>query len=239
MPDRANGFCYLNDPVLAIHVFLSQGLDRIAYVDIDAHHCDGVEAAFAGDPRVLMVSAHEAKRWPFTGAVDDDAGGNAFNIPMPRGTGDDGFSLVCDSVILPAVAAFAPKAIVLQCGADAVSEDPLSRLELSNNAHWSLVEALKPMAPRLLVLGGGGYNPWSVGRLWAGVWAVLNGHKIPDRLPCPAQKVLAGLSWTRRAGQPIEDRLTTTLRDPVRPGTIDDKLRANVAHLTARLRDWI
>jgi acetoin utilization protein AcuC len=73
---------------------------------------------------------------------------------------------------------------VLQCGADAVEEDPLSRLSLSNNAHWEVLRGLMSLGcPRLLVLGGGGYNPWSVGRLWTGVWATLNGHEIPDRLP--------------------------------------------------------
>jgi len=84
MPDHAAGFCYLNDPVLGIHALLAQGLTRIVYVDIDAHHCDGVEAAFVGDQRVRLISTHEDARWPFTGAVDDTAGGSAFNLPSPR-----------------------------------------------------------------------------------------------------------------------------------------------------------
>src|SRR6056297_1754170 len=83
MADSAAGFCYLNDPVLALKAFLSQGHDRVAYVDIDAHHCDGVAAAFHGEPRVLMISTHEAQRWPFTGALEDDAGRSAINLPLP------------------------------------------------------------------------------------------------------------------------------------------------------------
>ncbi len=239
MPDHAAGFCYLNDPVLAIKVLLGHGLTRIAYVDIDAHHCDGVEAAFAGDARVRMISTHEARRWPFTGALEDDAGGNAFNMPLPKGCGDDGFALVRDDVILPAVQSFAPDAIVLQCGADAVTEDPLSGLALSNNAHWSVVKALMPMAPRLLVLGGGGYNPWTVGRLWSGVWATLNGHDIPDRLPDPAIDILGALTWTRQSRGPTPEHLKTTLRDTPRPGAIDDDLRGAVARLKARLTAWV
>ncbi|MEM7731971.1 MAG: acetoin utilization protein AcuC [Pseudomonadota bacterium] len=237
MPDHAGGFCYLNDPVLGIQRLLAQGLTRVVYVDIDAHHCDGVEVAFLGDPRVRMISTHEVRRWPFTGALEDDAGGSALNLPLPKGTGDDGFALARDEVILPAVQAFQPEAIVLQCGADAVEEDPLSRLGLSNNAHWAVVQALMDMAPRLLVLGGGGYNPWTVGRLWAGVWATLNGHDIPDHLPEPAQTVLGALSWTRKRPRP--DYLVTTLRDAPRHGEISDDLRASVTHLKGRLSNWV
>jgi len=238
MPDHASGFCYLNDPVLAIKAFLDQGLSRVAYVDIDAHHCDGVAAAFHGDPNVLMISTHEEKRWPFTGHIDDRAGGQAINLPLPRGTGDASFALVLNEVILPALQGFSPEAIVLQCGADAVSEDPLARLELSNNAHWSAVAAVMPLSARLLVLGGGGYNPWSVGRLWTGVWATLNTHEIPDRLPGPARAVLTHLTWHRQRGA-VPDYLVTTLRDIPRPGEIADDVRHRAAILRKRLRVWV
>lgn len=238
MPDHASGFCYLNDPVLAIRAFLAQGLSRVAYVDIDAHHCDGVAAACHGDPRVLMISTHEEKRWPFTGALEDRAGGQAINLPLPRGTGDDAFALALDEVILPALQAFSPDAIVLQGGADAVSEDPLARLDLSNNAHFGAVAALMPLAPRLLVLGGGGYNPWSVGRLWSGVWATLNGHDIPDRLPAAARHVLSQLTWHRQRA-PVPDYLLNTLRDAPRPGRICDELRHRVRSLRERQVVWI
>ena len=117
-----------------------------------------------------MISMHEDRRWPFSGVLDDDAGGAAWNLPVVRNLNDDEFYAILDQLILPATAAFKPHAIVLQCGADAVAEDPLSRLALSNNAHWRAIANLRDMAPRLLVLGGGGYNPWSVARLWSGVW---------------------------------------------------------------------
>lgn len=239
MADHAAGFCYLNDPVLAIQTFLAQGLSRVVYVDIDAHHGDGVEVAFTGDARVRLISTHEARRWPFTGALADDAGGSAFNLPLAKGTGDAGFAFARDALILPAVEAFRPEAIVLQCGADAVEEDPLARLSLSNTSHWAVVAALMGMAPRLLVLGGGGYNPWTVGRLWTGVWATLSGYEIPDRLPDPAQEILRGLSWTRVARGPTPDHLMTTLRDTPRPGEVSEGLRADVAALAARLRAWV
>jgi acetoin utilization protein AcuC len=238
MADRAAGFCYLNDPVLAINAFLAQGLTRIAYVDIDAHHCDGVAAAFHGDPRVLMISTHEAHRWPFTGPLDDRAGGSAINLPLPRGTNDSGFAMALHEVILPAVQAMGPQALILQCGADAVTEDPLSRLMLSNNVHWQTVAALRSLSPRLLVLGGGGYNPWTVARLWSGVWATLAGHEIPERLPEPARAVLAALAWSRRPILP-PDALIETLRDTPREGPVTDELRRAIRHLRDRQSAWV
>ena len=83
-PDRAAGFCFLNDPVLGLLTWLDHGLDNIVYLDIDAHHGDGVQDAFHGDPRVFTISLHEANRWPFTGAASDTAGGTARNFPLPR-----------------------------------------------------------------------------------------------------------------------------------------------------------
>jgi len=238
MADRASGFCYLNDPVLAIKAFLAQGLTRVAYVDIDAHHCDGVAAAFHGEPRVLMISTHEARRWPFTGALEDRAGGQAINLPLPRETNDSGFAMALHEVILPAVQAMRPQAIVLQCGADAVAEDPLSRLQLSNNAHWAALAALRPLAPRLLVLGGGGYNPWTVARLWSGVWATLNDIAIPERLPKRARAILAALTWSRRPAAP-PDHLVDTLRDAPRDGAIGGDLRSAIRTLSARQAAWV
>jgi acetoin utilization protein AcuC len=232
LPDRANGFCYLNDPVLAMLSLRRTGARRIAYVDIDAHHPDGVEAAFAGDEEVLMISVHEERRWPFTGGLGDTALGRAFNLPVPRGFNDSEMRAALHELILPRVAAFRPDVVVLQCGADAVAEDPLARLSLSNNAHWEVVSALGPLAPRYLVLGGGGYNPWTVGRLWAGVWAVLAGEAIPDRLPEAASDVLRALVWARRE-QPSE-ALLTTLRDPPREGPVRAEVRERLLALAAR-----
>ncbi len=231
--DRASGFCYLNEPVLTIRRLLALGLDRVAYVDIDAHHCDGVAEAFHGSQAVRMISVHEAARWPFTGALADTAGGAAFNLPVPRGFNDTEFRLALEEMILPAVADFGPQAIFLQCGADAVTEDPLSRLALSNNAHLRAVRALGGMSPRLIVSGGGGYNPWTVARLWTAVWAELSGRDLPERLPPEAQAILRALHWSRKA-QP-GDMLLTTLRDPAREGPLRDEVRAGVKALRARL----
>ena len=228
-PDRAAGFCYLNDAVLGLLAWLDQGLTRVLYLDIDAHHGDGVQDAFHDDPRVFTVSIHEAGRWPFTGTAEDRAGGAALNLPVPEGFHDDEMRWLLHQAVLPLARAWRPEAIMLQCGADAIAEDPLSRLALSNVAHREVVAAIMPLAPRLIVLGGGGYNPWSVARCWTGVWGVLNGHAMPDALPEAAQAVLRGLSFGRAVGRDPPAHWFTTLADAPRRGVV----RATVQRLAA------
>ena len=121
-----------------------------------------------------------------------------------------------------------------------MEEDPLSRLSLSNNAHWAVVAALRPLAPRLLVLGGGGYNPWSVGRLWTGIWAVLAGHEIPDRLPAEAEAVLRGLRLAG-AGAARRRRSTGSPRCATRPARArcGADLARRLTALEARAAAWV
>ncbi len=233
-PDYAGGFCYLNDPVLAMLSLRRNGAPRLAYVDIDAHHPDGVEHGFASDPDVLLISVHEENRWPRTGTLGVSGAGQTFNLPVPRGLNDSEMAMIRDELILPLVAEFAPDAVVLQCGADAVDEDPLSGLALSNNAHWDIVRSLKALSRRFLVLGGGGYNPWSVGRLWTGVWATLNDQLIPDTLPSEAETVLRGLTFPGNSrGRNPPEHWFTTLRDVPRTDVIRDAVRTRVQRLKA------
>ncbi|NIA67143.1 acetoin utilization protein AcuC [Pelagibius litoralis] len=234
---RASGFCYFNDPVLGILTLLDQGIARVAYLDVDAHHGDGVQDAFHDDPRVLTLSIHEDMRWPMapgsTGGADDRAGGLARNFPVPAGFNDSELAFLMEAAVLPLVENFAPQALVLQCGADGLEEDPLSKLSLSNRALWRVVAQVRDLAPRLLVLGGGGYNPWSVGRAWAGVWATLNGFEIPGRLPDGAEAVLRALEWRHSRGRNPPEAWFTTLADPPRDGPLREEVRTLAARATA------
>ncbi len=235
-PDRASGYCYFNDPVLAILRLLDGGLMRVFYLDVDAHHGDGVQAAFADEPRVLSVSLHEDGRWPMVrgraagvGTASDRGGGYARNLPVPPGFHDGELAFLLDRAVLPLAAGFRPDAVVLQAGADALADDPQSKLALSNRAIWRVVAAVKGLAPRLLVLGGGGYNPWSVARCWAGVWGVLNGGLAPDgppeRLPAAAEAVLRALHWRHRDGRRPPEHWFTTLADPPSTGPVRPEVR--------------
>ncbi len=235
LPARANGFCYLNDPVLAMLSMRRNGVQRIAYIDIDAHHPDGVEVGFAGDANCLMISVHEENLWPKTGGLHDNAGGSAFNLPVPCGFNDTEMAYVREELILPKVASFQPEAIVLQCGADGVLDDPLSHLSLSNNAHWDIVRALRPLSSRFLVLGGGGYNPWTVGRLWTGVWGILNGYEPPTDLPAAAQEVLRQVTFRKsRQGKNPKEKWWKTLRDDGENGPLRTEIRERIEVLQSR-----
>ncbi|MCU0985633.1 MAG: acetoin utilization protein AcuC [Acetobacteraceae bacterium] len=236
LPARASGFCYVNDPALGLLAWRDAGLAPLLYVDIDAHHGDGVELAFADDPSVFTLSIHEAGRWPGTGPVEETRGGGAMNIPVPAGLNDSEMRFILAEAILPVVAALRPAAIMLQGGADALAEDPLAALALSNNAHWAVVAALARAAPRFVLLGGGGYNPWSVARCWAGAWATLNGWAIPERLPAGAEAVLRGLTLNRAAGRNPPEHWFTTLRDAPREGEVRVEVRAVVARAMALFR---
>jgi acetoin utilization protein AcuC len=211
--NRASGFCYFNDPVFAILTFLGLGLERVLYVDLDAHHGDGVQDAFANDDRVLTVSVHEEKRWPHSGLVHDRAAGGARNLPVPRGFNDAELDYLVDRAVLPLGRAFRPQALVLTCGADALEGDPLSRLSLTNRGLWRAVEKLVGEYPRTVLLGGGGYNPWTVIRAWSGLWARLNGHDIPAELPARARKLLRDLSCDLLDEDEIPEHWFTTLSD--------------------------
>jgi acetoin utilization protein AcuC len=190
--DRASGFCYFNDPVFAVLEFLERGIDRVLYVDLDAHHGDGVQDAFTGDDRVLTLSIHEEKRWPHSGLVEDRASGGARNLPVPRDFNDSELDYLIDHAIRPLAADFNPEALVITCGADGLEGDPLSRMALSNVGLWSAVEKLVADHHRSVVLGGGGYNPWTVVRCWGGLWGLLSRREMPALLPAAAQSLLQG-----------------------------------------------
>ena len=221
-PARASGFCYLNDPVFAVMRLLDAGLTRVLHVDLDAHHGDGVEAAFADDPRVSLVSLHEDGRWPGTGRLEDAHGGRALNVPVPRGINDSEYALVLERLVYPFVQRAEPEALVILLGADGLAGDPLSGMCLSNDVLWRACGTLAAMSPRVVVLGGGGYNPWTTARLWSGMWGLLAGHDISADLPPAAQAVLAGLDCDLVDDEDRDPAWLTTLIDapnagPIRP----------------------
>ncbi len=223
-PGRASGFCFVNDVGLGIMRWRELGVRRVAYLDLDAHHGDGVEAAFADDPEVLTISVHEAGRWPRTGTGSDPARG-VLNFPVPAGFNDSELGYLMEAAILPALVAHRPEAIMLLPGADALADDPMARLGLSNNALWDAVAAVRGLTTRLVVLGGGGYNPYALARCWAGIWAVLNDIAIPEALPAAARTVLREVAYFRAAGRNPPTHWLTTLRDPALAGPVRDEVK--------------
>ncbi len=192
-PDAASGFCIFNDAVLAIQRILAQdGVERVAYVDVDAHHGDGVQNAFVASDRVLTISVHESGRYlfPGTGGVDEMGTGKgegyAVNVPLAPMTDDAVYLETFNATVLPLIQAFRADVLVTQLGIDSHRDDPLTHLALSSAGHAAIVEGFRAASPgRWLALGGGGYDMSAVARCWALDFAVMAGldKGLPDEIP--------------------------------------------------------
>jgi acetoin utilization protein AcuC len=223
MRERASGFCVYNDCALAISRLLDGGVSRVAYVDIDVHHGDGVQAAFVDDPRVLTISLHQhpATLWPGTGYSAEIGGpgaeGSAVNVPLPPGTSDDGWLRAFHAVVPALLRAFEPEVLVTQHGADTHAEDPLAELALSVDGQRAAHRALADLADmtaggRWLVLGGGGYSLFRVvPRSWTHLLATLLDREVDPNTPVPADWVAHTATVARGA------QLPASMTDGVEP----------------------
>jgi len=197
MPDNASGFCVYNDVALGITALLDAGVRKVAYVDVDAHHGDGVQAAFYDDPRVLTVSIHQSplSLFPGTGFATEtgrgEAHGTSVNLALPAGTSDASWLRAFHAVVPGLVRAFRPEVLVTQHGADSHREDPLADLNLSVDGQRASYLALREIAEsitggRWLAVGGGGYSPVRVvPRAWTHLLAIVAGREIDPATPLP------------------------------------------------------
>jgi acetoin utilization protein AcuC len=197
MADRSSGFCIYNDIAVGIQSLLDQGHERIAYVDVDVHHGDGVERIFYDDPRVLTISLHETGQmlFPGTGFPGDSGGpgaeGTAVNVALPPGTADAGWLRAFHAVVPPVLRAWEPEILVTQHGCDSHMEDPLAHLMLSVDGQRAAYLALHELAHeitegRWVVTGGGGYALVDVvPRAWTHLLAIVGGRPLPPDTPTP------------------------------------------------------
>jgi acetoin utilization protein AcuC len=188
MPSRASGFCHINDVVLAIHALLRAG-KRVAYVDVDAHHGDGVEHAFYTRSDVLTISIHQTGYTIFPGSgfvedIGDGPGeGYAVNIPLLPGAGDETYDRAFEEVIAPLLEAFAPDVLTTQLGADAILGDAVANLRISLRGFERSVRRFRGLDLPWLAFGGGGYNVGNVVRAWTLAWGVMVESDLPDEIP--------------------------------------------------------
>lgn len=239
MPERASGFCVYDDPAIAIAWMLDNGVERVAYVDVDVHHGDGPQAIFYEDPRVLTISLHESGDFlfPGTGFVDErgagEAEGTKVNVPLPPYTSDDSWLDAFGDVVPPLVRDFRPDVLVTQLGCDTHHTDPLAHLSLSTRAYRETAKALHELAHeaaggRWLATGGGGYQ-WArvVPRAWTIYFAEMAGRDIPDELPD---------SWLALASSHTDGGIPTRLSEESPPArddhaavvrVVDEVLRAH------------
>ena len=224
MPSRASGFCVYDDPAIAIARLLRDGVQPIAYVDVDVHHCDGVQAIFYDEPRVLTVSIHQsgATLFPGSGFVTErgaaGAEGTKVNIPLEPGVGDEAWLVALREIVPPVVRAFAPKVLVTQLGCDTHRTDPLAQLRLSTRAYRETAPILHDLAHevaggRWIATGGGGYQ-WAtvVPRAWTLYFAQMCDIELPDALP---------EGWIEQVEFDIRAEIPVTFSEPPLP---DDRL---------------
>jgi acetoin utilization protein AcuC len=220
MRDRASGFCVYDDPAVAIAWLLAQGAQKVAYVDVDVHHGDGVQAAFYDDPRVLTISLHESgyTLFPGTGFPQEtgsgDAAGTAVNVALPAGTGDAGWLRAFHAVVPPLLRAFRPEVLVTQHGCDTHSLDPLAHLMMTVDGQRLAYRALHELAHevsagRWVALGGGGYEPVQVvPRAWTHLIAEAAGGSVDGATPN---------AWREEAKERGRELPPTSLTDGASP----------------------
>lgn len=241
MAHRAAGFCVYNDCSAAIAWMLEKGVERIAYLDADVHHGDGVQAAFYDDPRVLTISLHQhpVTLWPGTGFASEIGGpgaeGKAVNIPLPPGTDDAGWQRAFHATVPSVLGSFRPQVLVTQCGADGHREDPLADLALSVDGQRAIYRAMRDVAReyaggKWLALGGGGYSLFRVvPRAWTHLIATVLDRDLDPWTSVPADWAAHALQV---AGNTALPTFLTDERDPsftrwdgVTASTLDTSIR--------------
>lgn len=231
--ERASGFCYVNDVVLACGRLAEAG-KRVLYLDIDAHHGDGVQRAFFERDDVMTISFHESGKtlFPGTGFPDEigrGAGeGFAVNVPLPAGTYDRAYLEAFDEVAMPLIGAFDPDVIVLEIGMDALSGDPLTHLALTNNTHAAVAAKVRAFARPILAVGGGGYHIENTARGWALAWCALCGEDDRDAMGAGLGGVLMqSAEWSGG----LRDR--ELVPDSAQAAAVGPQLRATVEAVKA------
>lgn len=186
--DEAAGFCYINDPVLAI-LQLRLKFDKVLYIDFDLHHGDGVEDAFAFTKKVMSVSFHKYEEgfFPSTGSINDIGCGKGkyytVNVPLQDGITDSKFCNIVTRILDKVYEKFQPNVVVCQCGVDTLSNDPMESFNLTNHGIGKCLKLLLSWKIPILLLGGGGYNYWNTARCWCYLTGILLGLELNSDIP--------------------------------------------------------
>jgi acetoin utilization protein AcuC len=200
---RASGFSYLNDAVIAINVLLAKG-KRVVYLDLDAHHGDGVQEAYYESDQVLVISLHQSGIYFFPGTgFDNETGagkgyGYTVNVPLLAHSDDPLYMKAFDEVVYPLIAAFDPDILVTQLGADTFRTDPLTNLEITTHSYTYILRKLQALKIPWVAMGGGGYDLMNTARAWTIAWGVMNGVSLPAKLPDRFVAHISSLGYPHR-----------------------------------------
>ncbi len=210
--NKASGFCYFNDIATGIIMLKKKGFNRIVYFDMDAHYGDGVVEYFRNDNSVLTISIHQENLWPRTGNYEYNAYTNLINYPVKPGFDDEDFlNLFEKDIFLSFIKKFKPQVVLLQMGADCLKEDHMSAMKLSNNAMMFLIKEIKKISNKIILMGGGGYNPWICLRAWIYNLATLIDRIDLLELNDESKNFLKKLKWKK---EPKEHWLNSIIDQP-------------------------
>jgi acetoin utilization protein AcuC len=231
-PGYAAGFCYINDIVLAAMV-LTDARKKVLFLDLDVHHCDGVQAAFYKRRDVMTISLHESGKTLFPGTgFENEIGegegrGYSVNVPLPVGTYDGAYLKAFGEIALPLMKTYDPDVIIIELGMDTLAGDPLAHLNLTNNVYAEIIGLILALGKPILATGGGGYNVANTVRGWSLAWSALCGDSSDDLSIGMGGTMLENTEWSGG----LRDRVL--LSDAGRRGAGDNEIRATVDRIRA------
>ncbi|WP_340691150.1 acetoin utilization protein AcuC [Hydrogenobacter thermophilus] len=201
-PNRANGFCFINDPAVSIEFLKKKGFKKILYIDLDAHHCDAIQESYYQDDSVFVLSLHQSPEYafPFKSGFAHEIGrgrgkGYNMNVPLPKGIKDGEYLYALEESLKIVKEIFSPDVYILQLGTDSLKEDYLSKFELSNAGFLKAFDMVRDMLGEGIYLGGGGYHPIALARAWALIWCRISGREIPSKINSEARQVLLSVNF--------------------------------------------
>ncbi len=238
--DRANGFCFINDPVITIEFLKRRGFGKILYLDLDAHHCDGVQDAYYEDDSVYVFSLHQSPEYSFPfkrGFLEERGSGRGrgynLNVPLPKGLNDTEFLFVLEKSLTYVRDVFDPEVYVLQLGTDPLLEDPLSKFELSNVGFLEAFRLVRDFLGEGVYLGGGGYHPIALARAWTLIWCDISGREAPQKINPSGRKVLKDVEWEEFDDDVDRSYMFELLKDPPRGGEVREEIKDLISKVKA------
>ena len=229
--NKANGFCYINDPAIGIEYLRKRGFKKILYIDLDAHHCDGVQEAFYETHEVFVLSLHQSPQYafPFKRGYLEEIGegkGKGFNlnIPLPKGVNDDEFLYALENALNIVKEIIEPEVYLLQLGTDPLLEDYLSKFNLSNIGFLKAFNMVRDCFGEGIYLGGGGYHPYALARAWTLVWCEISKREPMDNLTNKAKELFHSIDF-EEFDDVDRSYMFESLKDSYRGGEIRKEVR--------------
>ncbi|RUM30343.1 MAG: acetoin utilization protein AcuC [Aquifex sp.] len=230
--NRANGFCYINDPAVGIEYLRKKGFKKILYIDLDAHHCDGVQEAFYETDEVFVLSLHQSPQYafPFKKGYLEEIGegkGKGFNlnIPLPKGVNDDEFLYALENALNIVKEIIEPEVYLLQLGTDPLLEDYLSKFNLSNVGFLKAFNMVRDYFGEGIYLGGGGYHPYALARAWTLIWCEISKREPVDNLTNEAKELFHSIDFEEFDDDVDRSYMFESLKDSYRGGEIRKEVR--------------